>query len=521
MVFRNISGCTLFPGIFLCRIIYFWKNEMSEKKLFLLAIAISTCIRIILATVVPITGDEAYFIIWAKHLSYGYYEHPPMIGWIMWLFSFLGENIFVYRLFPVFVVPLMAFLMVKVLHKIDQRKTYLCACAFLFSPVSILNVLSVNDVPLIFFTFLAGFFFLRALQKNRVIDAILSGFFGGCAFLSKYFFVLFFVSVLVFSIFSRRKDVWKILIISFVSGFPLVMINLVWNYNNCWLNIMFNLFFRNRDLSIRLSSVMIFLIEQIFLMTPFLAIIFIKKGFLYTQVRDDLKSQALWYFFIIPIGFFFILSFVKNIGLHWTASFYPFFFMLLIFLDGKILLSAIKYNFYLSTVILISVVVLVSMPVETFSTAKKYQQIVMFTKHNELHKEIVKELVGDIIPASTGYTEASVLSYYCKREFVLFGSMSRSGRYFDFITDFRKFDGKDFLIVSLSANDAERFRDFFQKISVEIRDIRGAKFYFIFGNHFIFKNYRDLYLEKILKLYYNCPSFLPARSNFFKERYFM
>ncbi|MCM8763817.1 MAG: glycosyltransferase family 39 protein [Candidatus Omnitrophica bacterium] len=492
---------------------------METKRLFLWILGISTLARLLMARIVPIAGDEAYFIIWAKHPNYGYYEHPPMIGWIMWLFSFFGDDIFVYRIFPVIVVPAMALLMVNLIREIDEKKAYLCGAIFLLSPVGILNVLSVNDVPLIFFTFLAGIFFYKALRRNRLMNAALSGFFGGCAFLSKYFFVLFFLAVLVYCIISKKKEVWKIAVVAFFFGLPLIFINLLWNYNNCWLNVMFNLFFRNKNVSFNFLSIIVYVIEQAVLMTPFLAVAFIKSGLLRNRIKNEASLKAFWYFFMVPQIFFFGLSFFRNIGFHWTASFFPFFFMLLVFMRQDVVDRAVRHAFYLSMTFIIAVLVLVSIPIGALKSLKKYPQIVMFKEPAKLCAAINKKAEGRIL-ASTGYTEASVLAYYCKNEFVLFGSMSRSGRYYDFINDFKNFDGRDFLIVSLNEKDSEKFRNYFKTISVDQIDICGAKFYFIFGCGFIFNNYRELYLAKILETYYSPPNLLPLRKNFFKEKYF-
>ncbi|MCX7705279.1 MAG: glycosyltransferase family 39 protein [bacterium] len=493
---------------------------MENRKLFLWMLPLSTCIRLLLAGIIPITGDEAYFIVWAKHLNYGYYEHPPMIGWIMWLFSFLGDNIFVYRIFPLFVIPLIALLIVKILSNIDKDKAYLCGSVFLLSPVGILNVLSVNDVPLILFTFLTGLFFYRGMNTKRGLDAMLSGFFGGCAFLSKYFFMVFVFSLFIFCMVSRKKYLWKILTISLISGLPLVFINVLWNYNNCWLNVMFNLFFRNRNLAINFDSVFVFLVEQFFLMTPFLAIIFVRNCFFSDIIKRDDTLRLFWYLFMVPLVFFLLLSFIKKVGLHWMASFYPFFFIFLILLPQIVLDRAMRYNLYFSIIVLLFILVTVSLPVEIFKNTKKYPQIVMFMRPVELCKAIYEIIDGEQVLASTGYTEVSLLRYYCNRDVVLFGSLSKSGRCFDFINDFRNYNGKNFLIVSLNKRDVERFTKLFVKVDSKTIDIFGAKFYFIFGEQFIFNNYRELYLRKILQMYYNPPSFLPISFNFFKERYF-
>ena len=36
-----------------------------------------------LSVVVPFTGDEAYFLVWGQQPDIGYYDHPPMVGWLL------------------------------------------------------------------------------------------------------------------------------------------------------------------------------------------------------------------------------------------------------------------------------------------------------------------------------------------------------------------------------------------------------------------------------------------------------
>ena len=40
-----------------------------------------TLARLVLAAVIPLTEDEAYYRLWASSLQFGYYDHPPMIAW--------------------------------------------------------------------------------------------------------------------------------------------------------------------------------------------------------------------------------------------------------------------------------------------------------------------------------------------------------------------------------------------------------------------------------------------------------
>ena len=38
-------------------------------------------LRAVMATLLPLSADEAYYWLWSKHLAAGYYDHPPMIAW--------------------------------------------------------------------------------------------------------------------------------------------------------------------------------------------------------------------------------------------------------------------------------------------------------------------------------------------------------------------------------------------------------------------------------------------------------
>ena len=35
----------------------------------------------------PFTGDEAYFLVWGQKPALGYYDHPPMVGWMLALLA--------------------------------------------------------------------------------------------------------------------------------------------------------------------------------------------------------------------------------------------------------------------------------------------------------------------------------------------------------------------------------------------------------------------------------------------------
>jgi 4-amino-4-deoxy-L-arabinose transferase-like glycosyltransferase len=47
------------------------------------AIALLLLLRAVMAALLPLSGDEAYYWLWSQHLSLGYYDHPPAIAWLI------------------------------------------------------------------------------------------------------------------------------------------------------------------------------------------------------------------------------------------------------------------------------------------------------------------------------------------------------------------------------------------------------------------------------------------------------
>jgi 4-amino-4-deoxy-L-arabinose transferase-like glycosyltransferase len=39
--------------------------------------------RVLMAALVPLTADEAYYWLWSRHLDFGYLDHPPVIAWLI------------------------------------------------------------------------------------------------------------------------------------------------------------------------------------------------------------------------------------------------------------------------------------------------------------------------------------------------------------------------------------------------------------------------------------------------------
>src|SRR2546423_13817512 len=58
----------------------------NEARLVLntvLTVAALVVLRLVAAAWTPLTFDEAYYWMWSKHLAGGYYDHPPMVAYVI------------------------------------------------------------------------------------------------------------------------------------------------------------------------------------------------------------------------------------------------------------------------------------------------------------------------------------------------------------------------------------------------------------------------------------------------------
>lgn len=111
--------------------------------------------------------------------------------------------------------------------------------------------------------------------------------------------------------------------------------------------------------------------------------------------------------------------------------------------------------------------------------------------------------------------------HYQSGHFAVWGRGTCHGRKDDILTDFRKFDGKNILILDKRNHDLENeFGQFFRDCEKRTVTVAGADFHLILGHGFLFTEYRDKVLSDIRRTFYNIPPWLPTKRCYFTEKYF-
>jgi len=513
----------------------------QARRVFLVLLLASLLFKIVFAALLPMTGDEAYFLAWGREPDWGFYDHPPMVGWWLAVLDAISSHTLVLRLPALLVPAVLAFGAVAAVRRYDETLAWLAGSLVLLAPINVWNVAITTDVPLMFFSGLAVLAYVRAQRTGAGIDFVLCGLALGGALMSKYFAGLLAIAIFAHSVWrpSRGKLVGLGLVV--LASLPAAVIQIWWNAANCWPNVMFNIVNRHDSAGLSWSTPALYIASAIYAMSPPLALALLRRrgegkadaavGAAASAVdpRDDagreraIAANTCAWLAAVPLLIFAALSPVKTIGLHWLASFaLPaiLWFVLAGAGGDRARRGALRFGIGFAIVHQVLIAVLLVLPTETWSGLRQYPGLVMTVHADELADAIGSERLDSHVLASNGYSAAVTLEYNLDRRVVVFGSGSSHARHDDMRADFRELDGRDFLILRKDRYQPGEYDAFFERVTAETIDVRGASFTFVTGRGFRYEVYRDEVLEEIRRLWYQVPAWLPSGPCYFCDRYF-
>jgi dolichyl-phosphate-mannose-protein mannosyltransferase len=444
-----------------------------------------------------------------------------MVGWLLYLMHRISGAPWLLRL-PVTLLPFaLAAGVYLVLRRADETRAALAALAFMLLPANVWGVLITTDTPLIFFSFASVLAFWRGLVGKEPAWQALAGVFLGLAFLSKYFAVLLGLGYVVYTVFSPRgqRD-WRALALVVLCSLPFAAVNLWWNYEHCWANLMFNAYNRHQAAGWSWKTPFLYAVSVLYLLSPVaLWQLARDRGSVLAALGDPGTRFFAW-MFAFPFGFFAALSLVKQIGLHWMLGFVPFFFVLAGWmLSREQLRRSVVYLGSFSALHVAAIAVVAALPLETWKNTRIYDGVVYHVRIADILREL-KPYEGQFELAADGYSPAATASYYSGRYFFVFGQGSSYARHDDILTDFRPLDGKDILILRKDPPEDPDYRPYFRSVQYEEFTLSGATFHLVLGRGFDFAAYREGVLKPVRDRLYAIPGYLPQGHCYFCERYF-
>ncbi len=487
----------------------------SWKKVFWCVSALSIGLKLLIATKVPLTGDEAYYVMWGKYPALGYYDQPPMMGWILAIMRQWGTSPVILRLPVIFLSSILAPFLVDLLLRRGREssgsvessrlvRAYLGGALFLIAPIHFLLPILSTDVPLVLFSFFSFYFFYRSIQEDRKLLAAFGGLFFGLAFLSKYFVILLGLSFFAYALGSfRSKKVWKMLGIGILSFLPSLALHLYWNSSHCWVNLVFNTVGRNVGETENFSQVIEYIKFQLILIGPVGVYYLFRSRKRWVNFSDRPLEFLGGLCFFIPLLVFGLSSFKFRQGLHWTLSFYPFFYLVIASVWSEVdLKSAFRWTALLSGASAASVLVLISLSPETWREKGFYPGLKMYLAAPAL-SHVLESYQGEYLLAADGYTEAALLEAAAPVRVRVFGEGVLFGRQDDLLSDFRSMNGKNVLVFTRHAKEIAEYQAYFETIEKREVNFEGRTYRLFLGHQFKYPVYRNQILSQVRRSYYS------------------
>jgi len=307
------------------------------KSSLVLLLAISMVVRGFLAAWLELGNDEVYYRIYAMFPDWSHFDHPPMLGWMMQLFSLnlLFDSEFFLRFSSVIIFVINTLVIYDAGKILRDELTGLYAALLYNASIYafvITGIFILPDTPQSLFWLLSVNLMLRIFGQSRPENQqdklmLLLGLTIGLGMISKYSSVFLWVGLLLFILFCqsnwlRRPALYGALLISALCGIPVIW----WNLQHDFISFAYQsgrvsafvTSFRP-DLFITELSGQIFYNNPVNFVLIWLAIIAVRRQKQFLPV----KTQRLLLVTALPtILLFLLFSMFRPTLPHWTGPAY-------------------------------------------------------------------------------------------------------------------------------------------------------------------------------------------------------
>jgi len=212
---------------------------------------LSAAARCFIAGFIELGNDEVYYWTYAKFPDLSHFDHPPMVGWVIQLFTLnllFDKEIFL-RLASVVLGTLSTFTMFLIGKQIKNAITGLYA-ALLYSTsfygFILCGTFILPDTPQVLFWLLTVYFLLRSLPDKELSKQsrnmfFIAGITAGLALLSKYHSVFLMLGAFMYILFYNRKwfrakETYGAFFVFILMFFPVIF----WNASNNFISLTFH-----------------------------------------------------------------------------------------------------------------------------------------------------------------------------------------------------------------------------------------------------------------------------------------
>lgn len=361
---------------------------------------ILTVVNIIQIFGIDLSHDEAYYWIYSQKLSWGYYDHPPMVALFIKLGTFLfGDNEFGVRS----IFNLATIVSLWLTFRMSKSKNTLLFITLLFSfpLLQASGFLALPDTCVLFFSTLYFYYLKKYLNEDKPLWwGLLSLSIAGMLYSKYHAGLIIILTLIALPKLFKKKSFYLITLFSFFLFLP----HLYWQYQNEFVTFKFHLF-KRKEKHFDIKNIFDFLGGQIAL-TGFLASFILYFKLFKYEVKSGFE-KVLKYQILGFIIFLTLLSLRNKIEANWTLTlFVPFLILAGQFITKTktIVLAALPL-----ALICIVVRIILLLPTENIPIPR----LLEFHGWKDISEKVISSCEGNKIVANE-YQLASKLSFYTK-----------------------------------------------------------------------------------------------------------
>lgn len=200
-------------------------------------------LRLVAAAWTPLTFDEAYYWMWSKHLAGGYYDHPPMVAFVIRAgTAILGDTELGVRLVSILLALPMSFAVYRTATilfggmRVAANATILLNVTLM---AAVGTLIVTPDAPLLVASSFVLFFLAKVLEAGRGGWWLAVGAAVGVALLSKYTALFFGPAILIWLALVPKLRRWLVSPWPHLGGLVALAVFspvILWNADHHWVS---------------------------------------------------------------------------------------------------------------------------------------------------------------------------------------------------------------------------------------------------------------------------------------------
>lgn len=301
-------------------------DRLGPNRILILLIAFTSLLHLYISGRVGLGTDEAHYALYALHLDWSYFDHPPLVGWLQALVLPFSQSETALRLIPITLFAassLALFSLTRELFPDEGPWLGLVSVLLMHSGImfQLIGLGMLPESPLLLFGLLAMLMLVRAMRSAGMRYWLLFGLCMGLAGLSKYTAVLLIASTAIFISLEHKWDLlktpgpWISAIIALLIISPVIY----WNATHDWASFSYQWTHGTGQRDWKLTRILLAQLAQFIVFSPLLFV----GGYIalinaFRRPRD--RGVNLVISLSLPLIIFLNLSAGKVVSLpHWLA----------------------------------------------------------------------------------------------------------------------------------------------------------------------------------------------------------